>query len=126
MSISSVVPGVQQVQVNGVRIAFQDTGKGEPLVLVHGSWGSHRNWDPVVPGLSARHRVVSYDRRGHSESERTLGQVALKFVLATPEIASTLPNIYGEEQIEEFAAAPDTPDLTADRAISHAGTAGRP
>jgi aryl-alcohol dehydrogenase-like predicted oxidoreductase len=46
--------------------------------------------------------------------ERTLGQAALKFVLATPEIASTLPNIYGEEQIEEFAAAPDTPDLTAD------------
>jgi aryl-alcohol dehydrogenase-like predicted oxidoreductase len=47
--------------------------------------------------------------------ERTLGQAALKFVLATPEIASTLPNIYGEEQIEEFAAAPDTPDLTADQ-----------
>ena len=46
--------------------------------------------------------------------ERTLGQAALKFVLATPEIASTLPNIYGEEQIEEFAGAPDTPDLTAD------------
>jgi aryl-alcohol dehydrogenase-like predicted oxidoreductase len=46
--------------------------------------------------------------------ERTLGQAALKFVLATPEIASTLPNIYGEEQIEEFAAVSDTPDLTVD------------
>src|SRR5918997_1096430 len=46
--------------------------------------------------------------------ERTLGQAALKFALASPEIASTLPNIYGEEQIEEFAAAPDTPDLTQD------------
>ena len=43
---------------------------------------------------------------------RTLGQVALKFVLASPEIASTLPNIYDEEQLEEFASAPDTPDLT--------------
>src|ERR671916_2595806 len=46
--------------------------------------------------------------------ERTLGQAALKFVLATPEIASTLPNIYGEEPIEEFAAVSETPDLTAD------------
>jgi aryl-alcohol dehydrogenase-like predicted oxidoreductase len=46
--------------------------------------------------------------------ERTLGQAALKFVLASPEIVSTLPNIYDEEQLEEFAAAPDTPDLTAD------------
>ena len=44
--------------------------------------------------------------------ERTLGQAALKFCLATPEVVSTLPNIYGEEQLEEFAAAPDTPDLT--------------
>src|SRR5919199_5061867 len=43
--------------------------------------------------------------------ERTLGQAALKFVLASPEIVSTLPNIYDEEQLEEFAAAPDTPDL---------------
>jgi aryl-alcohol dehydrogenase-like predicted oxidoreductase len=44
--------------------------------------------------------------------ERTLGQAALKFVLASPEIVSTLPNIYDEEQIEEFAATSETPDLT--------------
>ena len=44
--------------------------------------------------------------------ERTLGQAALKFVLASPEVVSTLPNIYGEEQIEEFAATSETPDLT--------------
>jgi aryl-alcohol dehydrogenase-like predicted oxidoreductase len=44
--------------------------------------------------------------------ERTLGQAALKFILASPEIASTLPNIYDEEQLEGFSAAPETPDLT--------------
>jgi aryl-alcohol dehydrogenase-like predicted oxidoreductase len=45
---------------------------------------------------------------------RTLGQAALKFVLASPEVASTLPNIYGKEQIEEFAATSETPDLTSE------------
>lgn len=61
--------------VNGIRIAYTDTGgSGAPLVLVHGSWGSHHNWDPVVPGLAEHFRVVSYDRRGHSESERPSGQ----------------------------------------------------
>ncbi|CAA9406450.1 MAG: General stress protein 69 [uncultured Rubrobacteraceae bacterium] len=44
--------------------------------------------------------------------ERTLGQAALKFVLASPEVASTLPNIYDEEQIEEFAVTSETPDLS--------------
>jgi pimeloyl-ACP methyl ester carboxylesterase len=74
MSKSSVVPAVCRAQVNGVQIAYQDTGAGEPLVLVHGSWGSHRNWDLVVAALAAHHRVLSYDRRGHSESERPPGQ----------------------------------------------------
>ena len=44
--------------------------------------------------------------------ERTLGQAALKFVLASPEIISVLPNIYNDEQLEEFAATSETPDLT--------------
>lgn len=61
--------------VNGVRVAYAETGgTGIPLVLVHGSWGSHHNWDPVVSGLAEHFRVVAYDRRGHSESERPLGQ----------------------------------------------------
>ena len=61
--------------VNGVRIAYTDTGgTGIPLVLVHGSWGSHHNWDPVVSGLAEHFRVVTYDRRGHSDSERPSGQ----------------------------------------------------
>ncbi|HZO68176.1 MAG TPA: alpha/beta hydrolase [Kribbellaceae bacterium] len=74
MTTSNVVPGMLHTQVNGVRIAYQDIGRGEPLVLVHGSWGSHHNWDPVVRGLSERHRVITYDRRGHSDSERPTGQ----------------------------------------------------
>ena len=63
------------ITVNGVRIAYTDTGgTGIPLVLVHGSWGSHHNWDPVLWGLAEHFRVVTYDRRGHSDSERTSGQ----------------------------------------------------
>ena len=74
MSTTSVVPAVHRARVNGIRIAYQDIGRGVPLVLVHGSWGSRHNWDRVVPGLAEHHRLVSYDRRGHSESERPLGQ----------------------------------------------------
>jgi aryl-alcohol dehydrogenase-like predicted oxidoreductase len=44
---------------------------------------------------------------------RTLGQAAIQFILADPCIGSVLPNIYNEKQLAEFAAAPDTPPLTA-------------
>jgi len=47
-------------------------------------------------------------------SERTLGQAALQWLLADHRVASTLPNIYNEEQLIEFAKAPDCPPLTAD------------
>lgn len=46
--------------------------------------------------------------------ERTLGQAALQWLLADDRVASTLPNIYNEEQLVEFAKAPDTPSLTGD------------
>ena len=47
-------------------------------------------------------------------SERTLGQAALKWLLADDRVASTLPNIYNEEQLTEFAKAPECPPLTRD------------
>jgi aryl-alcohol dehydrogenase-like predicted oxidoreductase len=47
-------------------------------------------------------------------SDRTLGQAALQWLLADHRVASTLPNIYNEEQLVEFAKAPDCPPLAAD------------
>jgi aryl-alcohol dehydrogenase-like predicted oxidoreductase len=47
-------------------------------------------------------------------SERTLGQAALQWLLADDRVASTLPNIYEEAQLIEFAAAPECPALTND------------
>ena len=47
-------------------------------------------------------------------SNRTLGQAALQWLLADDRVASTLPNIYNEEQLNEFAKAPDCPPLPAD------------
>lgn len=44
----------------------------------------------------------------------TIGQAALKFILAEPSVACILPNIYNAEQLREFAEASDKPDLTAD------------
>ena len=68
----------------------------------------HRPKEWLTEGIKKVERLSFLTESG----ERTLGQAALKFVLAAPEISSVLPNIYNDEQIEEFAAAPDAPDLT--------------
>ncbi|HYV99447.1 MAG TPA: alpha/beta hydrolase [Gemmatimonadaceae bacterium] len=62
------------VTINGLRLRYELTGRGALLVMVHGSWGDHHNWDFVAPLLGKSLRVLTYDRRGHSESERPAGQ----------------------------------------------------
>src|SRR5512146_2627362 len=62
-------------RINGVELYRETHGdSGDPMVLVHGSWGDHNNWATVVPALARTFRVVTYDRRGHSLSERPAGQ----------------------------------------------------
>ncbi len=75
------------------------------------------------PNDHRRHRPRSWLLHGCRKVEtlrflerdgRTLGQAALQWVLADSRVASTLPNIYDEKQLVEFAAAPDCPPLEAD------------
>jgi aryl-alcohol dehydrogenase-like predicted oxidoreductase len=80
----------------------------ENTTFAHNDHRRHRPKEWLTTGLKKVEQLGFLTESG----ERTLGQAALKFVLASPEVASTLPNIYGEEQIEEFAATSETPDLT--------------
>lgn len=69
---------MSEIEVNGVRLHYELEGSGEPLALVHGSWTDAGGWALVVPALAESFRVLCYDRRGHSRSERpdTQGSVA--------------------------------------------------
>jgi pimeloyl-ACP methyl ester carboxylesterase len=46
----------------------EETGSGEPLVLVHGALADCRHWRRLVGELEG-FRVIAYDRRGHGQSE---------------------------------------------------------
>jgi aryl-alcohol dehydrogenase-like predicted oxidoreductase len=71
---------------------------------------SHRPRQWLVDGLQKLERLEFLTAGGG----RTIGQFALRYVLAEPSIVSALPNIYDEEQLVEFAGASDTPDPTAE------------
>jgi len=60
--------------VNGTTIFVDELGRGEPVVCVHGSWTSGVTWNAVAELLADRYRVISYDRRGHSRSQRNVAE----------------------------------------------------
>src|SRR5436190_222623 len=55
----------------------------------------------------------------------TLGQAALKWLLAEPLAVTTLPNVYDDEQLVEFASASDASDLTSEEREQVAELAAR-
>jgi pimeloyl-ACP methyl ester carboxylesterase len=65
---------VAEIGVNGVRLYYEFHGEGPPLALVHGSWGDAASWQFLLPSLAESFRVLVYDRRGHTRSERPSGQ----------------------------------------------------
>jgi aryl-alcohol dehydrogenase-like predicted oxidoreductase len=72
----------------------------------------HRNHRPRSWLLNGVKKIDQL--RFLENSERTLGQAALQWLLEDERVASTLPNIYEEAQLIEFAKAPECPALTSD------------
>ncbi len=54
--------------VNGIEINYKVTGKGEPLVLIHGHPFDHTMWYPQVVDFSDSYEVITPDLRGYGAS----------------------------------------------------------
>ena len=51
-----------------VRLEAFEYGEGPPLAILHGLFGSARNWSGVAQRLAAHHRVIALDLRNHGAS----------------------------------------------------------
>ena len=54
---------------DSVRLHYEETGSGTPIVLVHEFAGDSRSWEPQVRYLSRRYRCIAYNARGYPPSE---------------------------------------------------------
>jgi pimeloyl-ACP methyl ester carboxylesterase len=60
-----------RVPLAGGTFAAEDTGGDRtPLVLIHADWTDSGIWDPLIPLLRDRYRVIRYDLRGFGRSSR--------------------------------------------------------
>jgi pimeloyl-ACP methyl ester carboxylesterase len=61
-----------EVEVNGTRLYYQQTGEGPDVVLVHAVTSNQAVWvfSGLVDALAPEYRVTAYDLRGHGVSAR--------------------------------------------------------
>ncbi|MBV9028005.1 MAG: aldo/keto reductase [Candidatus Eremiobacteraeota bacterium] len=113
-------PGNEQI-----RAAYDEGARTGYMIRVPHSSGlleGHYTAETTFPpGDHRRHRPREWLTNGVEKVERlrflerpnrTLGQVAIQWLLNEPRVMTVLPNIYDRAQLDEFAAAPDAPALT--------------
>ena len=61
------------VEIDGVRIHYQEKGTGTPLVLIHGYTSSTYSWKEVFEPLSKSFRVIAVDLKGFGFSGKPDG-----------------------------------------------------
>jgi pimeloyl-ACP methyl ester carboxylesterase len=60
--------------INGVDLAYDESGSGPPLLLIHAGIVDRRMWDDVLPAFAAGHRVIRFDMRGYGDTPLPSGE----------------------------------------------------
>jgi len=54
---------------DGVKLYFEETGDGTPIVFVHEFAGDHRSWEPQLRYFARRYRCIAFNARGYPPSD---------------------------------------------------------
>jgi len=64
-----VNPNGKFFNYNGTQIYYEDTGTGEPLLLLHNFFNTADSWKPYVEAYSKQFRTIAIDMMGHGRSD---------------------------------------------------------
>ncbi|OGN88625.1 MAG: hypothetical protein A2Y88_04845 [Chloroflexi bacterium RBG_13_48_10] len=71
---------MKYVRVNNLRMAYEESGRGVPIIFVHGFPLNHRLWEPQLSGLKETMKVIAPDLPGHGKSEARSGAYLMNLV----------------------------------------------
>ena len=75
---------------DGVKLHYEETGSGVPVLFVHEFAGDHRSWEPQVRALSRRYRCITYAARGYPPSDVPEEQAAYSQARAVDDAVAVL------------------------------------
>jgi pimeloyl-ACP methyl ester carboxylesterase len=107
------------VHVNDLRMYYESSGEGLPVILLHGGLETCRMWAPVVLALSRDYRVITPDSRGHGRTD--LSEEPVTFPLMTEDFVQFIQVLGLEKPF--VAGYSDGGQIAKYMAINHPGLA---
>ena len=78
---------------NGVRLYYEEAGKGIPIVFVHEFADDLRSWEPQLRYFSRRYRCIAYNARGYPPSDVPKAASKYSQSIATDDIANVMRHL---------------------------------
>lgn len=78
---------------NGVRLYYEEAGKGTPIVFVHEFADDLYSWEPQLRYFSRRYRCIAYNARGYPPSEVPKSASKYSQSIATDDIANVMRHL---------------------------------
>jgi pimeloyl-ACP methyl ester carboxylesterase len=79
------------VETNGINYYYEISGKGEPLLMLHGGLGSTGMFAPVLPAFTRHRQVIAVDLQGHGRT--ALGSRKISLVDIGDDMATVLEQL---------------------------------
>ena len=77
----------------GVRLHYEETGSGPPIVFCHEFAGDSRSWEPQVRYFSHRFRVITFNARGYPPSDVPTDPASYSMALAIDDVVQLLRHL---------------------------------
>ncbi|WP_252312474.1 alpha/beta fold hydrolase [Sinobaca sp. H24] len=101
-----------RARVNGIRMHYVTAGKGEPLLLLHGTPKTHYYWYKLLPLLTEHFTVVAPDLRGFGDTDKPPAEEGYDSLTNANDMAELMTvlghelfYLHGEDRGAEFAYA---------------------
>jgi pimeloyl-ACP methyl ester carboxylesterase len=78
---------------DGIRLFYEETGTGKPLVFVHEFAGDLRSWEPQLRHFGRRYRSIAFNARGYPPSDVPDSPASYSQTLAADDIKTVLDHL---------------------------------
>jgi len=79
---------------DGVRLYYEETGSGTPVIFVHEYAGDHRSWEPQMRHFGQRYRAITYAARGYPPSDVPDDSARYSQTRAADDIGAVLDHLH--------------------------------